>query len=148
MSAEFGDARLPDRFWEKVDSHGPIPVKRPELGECWVWTAAKHRQGYGFFRWGAGSMKLAHVVAFDVLVGPPSEGFERDHLCENPPCVRPSHLEAVTHQVNTARGGASVKTGMNPVCRNGHIRTPENTRAYRDGTRCLDCRAIERGKAA
>ena|ERR1700694_1946906 len=33
-----GDPML--RFWLKVNQNGPVPEHRPELGPCWVWTAA------------------------------------------------------------------------------------------------------------
>src|SRR5438445_7318820 len=26
-----------ERFWKKVDTHGPVPKCRPELGPCWLW---------------------------------------------------------------------------------------------------------------
>lgn len=38
-----------------------------------------------------------------VLAGRPPDGFDKDHLCHQRDCVRPSHLENVTRSVNTAR---------------------------------------------
>src|SRR5690349_16006693 len=35
------------RFWDKVDKNGPIPLHRPELGACWLWTAHIATSGYG-----------------------------------------------------------------------------------------------------
>ena len=40
---------LEDRFWAKVDKNGPVPAHRPELGPCWIWTAARFKRGYGKF---------------------------------------------------------------------------------------------------
>lgn len=37
------------RFWAKVNKDGPIPIHRPDLGQCWVWTG-ESRHGYGFIR--------------------------------------------------------------------------------------------------
>jgi hypothetical protein len=37
------------------------------------------------------------------MVGPVPEGLELDHLCENPPCCNPAHLEPVTHAENNRR---------------------------------------------
>jgi len=42
-------ATLEDRFWAKVDKNGPVPAHRPELGPCWIWTAARFKRGYGKF---------------------------------------------------------------------------------------------------
>src|SRR3990167_5038069 len=52
-----------ERFWEKVDKHGPIPEHRPELGSCWLWTAGQQSAGYGKFRF-LGTTTLAHRVAY------------------------------------------------------------------------------------
>ena len=37
---------LLSRAWAKVNRNGPVPPGRPDLGPCWVWTAAR-RFGYG-----------------------------------------------------------------------------------------------------
>lgn len=84
-------ATLEDRFWAKVDVRGP----------CWEWTAST-RYGYGQFMVGNRSM-LAHRFAWQMLVGPIPDGLELDHLCRNPACVSPDHLEPVTHRENMRR---------------------------------------------
>ena len=50
-----------DRFWAKVD----------RTGECWVWTAARNRSGYGQF-WDPQRrvMGLAHRFSYEQFVGP------------------------------------------------------------------------------
>src|ERR1035437_6155952 len=94
--------RLPERFWAKVDRNGPVPAHRPELGPCWVWEAGHERHGYGRVGWGAAAM-LAHRWAYREAHGSIPE-LPLDHLCVNPPCVRPSHLEAVPQRENMRRG--------------------------------------------
>lgn len=98
--------RIPpmERFWAKVDKNGPIPVLRPKLGSCWLWTGGHDWYGYGRFRPGgtAGSVG-AHRFAYLNLVGPIGPGLEVDHLCFIRHCVNPAHLEAVTPRVNTLR---------------------------------------------
>jgi hypothetical protein len=38
------------------------------------------------------------------------ENLELDHLCRNPACVRPDHLEPVTHLENLRRGAGTKMT--------------------------------------
>ena len=94
------------RFWAKVDKNGPIPEHCPELGPCWVRSAAYvNGDGYGAFsyingdgrciRLGAHRWLLGHLRG--VHLGP---GEESCHHCDNPPCGNPSHLRIGTHQEN------------------------------------------------
>ena len=59
-----------------------------------------------FFFWLFGRRRqvLVHRLAYETLVGPIPEGLESDHLCRNHPCIRPRHIEPVTHAVNGQRG--------------------------------------------
>lgn len=89
----------PERFWAKVDKDGPVPQHASDLGPCWVWTAYRNPGGYGCFDHG-----LAHRWSYMEANGPlPEDRPELDHLCRNPACVRPSHLEPVTGRINCNR---------------------------------------------
>lgn len=94
-------SRAPEgRFWSKVDKNGPIPTACPERGPCWCWIGALFTDsGYGQF-WFNGTNRRAHVVAYEWANGPVPEGLIVRHHCDNPVCVRPSHLEAGTHKQN------------------------------------------------
>ena len=92
-----------ERFWAKVNKHGPIPEYRPDLGPCWMWTGGGTAKGYGAI----GKNRLAHRVAFELLRGPIPDGLELDHLCRVRNCVNSEHLEPVTHRENLRRGVAS-----------------------------------------
>lgn len=73
---------------------------------CWEWTGARQPDGrydYGMF-WDGTRAVRAHRFAYELLVGPIPVGLELDHLCRNPPCVNPAHLEPVTHAENIRRG--------------------------------------------
>jgi hypothetical protein len=61
-------------------------------GDCWVFTGATTRGGYGELTVD-GVHLLAHRVALTDAVGPPPEGRSHAlHSCDNPPCVNPAHL--------------------------------------------------------
>ena len=83
----------------KVDRHySDVPAHRPELGPFWPWIGAKNTDGYGVIRGEPdegkpGPLLLAHRVALSIALDRPlGEGMFANHHCDNPPCVRPSHL--------------------------------------------------------
>lgn len=135
-----------ERFWPRVNKNGPVPEYAPHLGACWIWTGGKSSEGYGHFQAGTGNLTSrqmqAHQFAFEELIGPVPFGLVLDHLCRIRLCVRPDHLEPVTHQVNIARGQCPsaiiVRSGK---CKRGHPRTPDNlTRnANGKGHQCKTC---------
>jgi hypothetical protein len=69
---------------------------------CWLWCGARSKNGYGAI-WLRGTQTTAHRIAYALAKGPIPDGAEIDHLCSNKGCVRPSHLEAVTHSENCRR---------------------------------------------
>lgn len=114
----------PERFWAKVDKHGPLPERRPDLGPCWLWTGATLDSGYGYFQIGYPGPRRnirAHRHAFEQQVGPIPEGLEPDHLCRVRRCVNQAHIEIVTHRVNDLRGvGVSAINSVKTHCAHGH----------------------------
>lgn len=76
------------RFWRYVD--GPTPTG------CWPWTGATRRRGYGTFPVLLSTGRRYQMVAtrflWERLYGPIPAGAWVLHTCDNPPCVRPSHL--------------------------------------------------------
>lgn len=115
--------------------------------DCWLWTGALTRKGYGAIGEGGkrGRTLQVHVVAYQLLVGPVPKGLELDHLCRVRNCVKPSHLEPVTHAENLRRRHHSTRKSLNE-CPRGHPFTMDNTYVRPDGTR--RCRACKRAAQA
>lgn len=114
-------------FESKVDRSKP----------CWVWTGWCDPNGYGQFFDGA-RVVGAHRFAYELWVGPIPAELVLDHLCRNPSCVNPAHLEAVTRSENALRGyWGALKT----ECVNGHAFTESTTGHTARGHRyCRVCK--------
>lgn len=88
------EVRQDARFWDNV---------KKLRGGCWEWQGNRTAGGYGRFDIEGRSIP-AHRYAYESRVGPIPPRLVIDHLCRNPPCVRPDHLEPVTTIQNTLRG--------------------------------------------
>lgn len=120
---------------------------RPD-GECWIWTGARKKSGYGAVSINGRPM-LAHRAALLIFRGTEvpkgCSDVVVDHLCRNRACVRPDHLEIVTPKINGHRGLSAPRTH----CRRGHEFTPDNTTYNPQGTRkCRTCRRLNRERHA
>lgn len=133
-------ARTMDDFLDRVDVG--------EGDECWEWRGSMYRDGYG--RWRAGGRsRAAHIVSWESVFGPVPEGLDLDHLCRNRGCVRPSHLEPVTRQVNLLRGRTiAAAHAAKTHCPKGHPYSEENTYRCRGIRQCRTCRAAVSRKRA
>ena len=84
-----------------MDFNGPLPEHHPELGPCWLWTAATTELGYGWYRLTRKrEVRQAHRYAYERTCGPiPPDRFVCHH-CDRPGCVNPTHLWLGTAGMN------------------------------------------------
>lgn len=73
--------QIRDRFWAYVN----------KTSKCWEWTGYLDPSGYG--RLSINNMPvLAHRLSWELNKGPITSAQHVLHRCDNPKCVRPSHL--------------------------------------------------------
>lgn len=87
------DAALLARFVSRIDG-GDWSVS-----ECWNWTGAKNKKGYGVFSLSKREQARAHRFSLYAYTGR-QPGLMVLHKCDNPSCVNPLHLEEGTHGDN------------------------------------------------
>jgi hypothetical protein len=76
--------------------HGP-------KGDCWVYTGAKHKFGYGMINNSdskESDVVTTHVFSWELENGPVPDGQSVLHECDHPPCMRPDHLFLGTQKDN------------------------------------------------
>lgn len=69
---------------------------------CWIWLRCRNSGGYGRVTI-AGRSQAAYRAIYEMVNGSVPKGLHLDHLCGNPPCVNPDHLEPVTPRENIKR---------------------------------------------
>lgn len=88
-----------------VHHHLRSPLEEYKVVEsgCWEWQRPTNERGYGRAYINGRGVR-AHRYMYEKLKGPIPNGLVLDHLCGNPGCVNPDHLEPVTNAENLRRG--------------------------------------------
>lgn len=88
---------IKENIWNFIDKNGPVVDIK--LRKCWIWLGYKTNKGYGTMRV---NMKtyLTHRLTYELTYGKIKRGNFICHKCDNPSCVRPSHLFSGTHKDN------------------------------------------------
>jgi hypothetical protein len=116
---------LADRFWSLVQKGS----------DCWEWQGRRFDDGYGSF-YGRAHILRAHRLSYELTYGPIPEGMWVLHRCDNPLCVRPSHLFLGTNHDNVRdriAKGRGVKGERSPNAKLNAAKVKEIRRLFAKG---------------
>lgn len=132
-----------ERFYSKVNKEGPI--LSPSLGPCWVWTTTTYAGGYGMF-YVEGKNRRAHRWIWEHTYGPlTSSSLQILHRCDNPSCVRLSHLFLGNNVQNMADMVAKRRQSRGeerPASLLSREEVEEIRKAYRAGSKWYGVKAL------
>ena len=122
------------RFWDRVN----------KTEDCWTWTGSKTVAGYGVvylggYAQGKEIKMYAHRYSFEL-----EYGYLPDvvmHICDNPICVRPSHLAPGNWDTNNKDMIAKGRHGHQKrvECRQGHPYVDGSYYQYGNKRHCKRC---------
>jgi hypothetical protein len=96
---------------------------------CMEWTGGLSIAGYGIFYLDSGTRIMrAHRVAYETWNEHAPKGKVIHHICENPKCVNPNHLQALTYEehILVSTKCPIYKNAIKTHCIHGHLLTPDN----------------------
>lgn len=111
--------------------------------ECWIWNKTTRDKYARAGVRGVSGVSVSRLFRQEVF-GDVVQGKVLDHLCNNPPCVNPMHLESVTQAENIRRAPTAMANinREKERCKWGHILGGDNllanTGIYR---KCKACHA-------
>lgn len=98
-------------------------------GNCWEWQVPSASPTSRGRFWYEGRHETPYKWGYEFFIGKVPDGLQLDHLCENPACCNPWHLDPVTPKVNTLRCVKAPATinSKKTHCSNGHLYDEINT---------------------
>jgi hypothetical protein len=132
----------PDRTEAEL-AHFHSRYARGGPDECWIWLGEPNHNGYGIIEQ-RGQKIRAHRLALVLHLGRDLKpGKVPNHMCENPPCVNPAHLQESTQRENVLHGNTiTSEQRARTHCPQGHELSEKNcvpshwARGWRS---CLTC---------
>ena len=105
------------QFWDRVDMSG----------ECWIWKGnIDSSNGYGRVALPRQKQGKAHRIAYELHYGvSPTDCVL--HRCDNPPCVRPSHLFMGSRADNNQDRHQKGRSGSHRGIANGRAKLNEES---------------------
>lgn len=111
--------------------------------ECWYWYGKRFPDS----EYGVHDGTTAHRYVYQLVGGQLSTSHVLDHLCNNPPCVNPWHMEPKTQRLNVLRGSSpAANNARKKSCVNNHNFNESNTYHYKGMRYCRQCQR-ERSRA-
>lgn len=97
--ASYKELTMPHKYITRSLSERIAKSSAPNPSGCTEWIGALDHRGYGKMRVG-NKLVGTHRVAWELEHGPIPEGMVIMHTCDNPRCIRVSHLKLGTQADN------------------------------------------------
>lgn len=90
---------MPKGFYDRQPIKSRLLNKIKIVKDCWIWTGAKLRSGYGTISL-RNKTYTTHRISYLIFRGALERSLEVCHKCNNKSCIRPDHLYLATRKKN------------------------------------------------